>query len=345
MSTEPSASDLSVSWHDPTRVDPPPGWSEFIAAHDLHPVWDWSIVHAYTTASRVKVVTATVHDGQRIRALATGRFPGPRTRRAGTPLAGVVDLDCLASSALPGLALSDPGDPELLAEVVAALRTALRRRFGRRVRGMMLRQVGEDWLPVALRWPAVVRQGGPIAVLRNRFASFDDYLASLSRGRRKSLRQLTRNLDADPDLRVSYTPRGDEPAPLTADQVCDLVNRVVDRHHHRWWLRKRYMRLELARAKLAHPRVGRLTYHDRAGRLLAYATIWDHPTMPVLGAWGAPSVAEGGRKGLWFHCESVLVRWCIDSGKAGMIAGQGNAEDKRRLGYQLQPQWTVLLPQ
>ncbi len=260
-------------------------------------------------------------------------------------MTGVVDVDCLASSALPGIALSDPDDLELLAEVVTALRIALRQRFGQRLRGLMFRQIGAEWLPALLRRPAVVRQGGPIAVFHNRFSDFDEYLKSLGRKRRQSIQSITRRLEADPDLRVGSTLWGKEPTPLTADEAAGLLKHVVDRHHQRWWLRKRYLHPDLAQAKLDHPQVDRITYHDHAGRLLAYATIWNHPTMPLLGAWGALQPNEGGRKGLWFHCQAKLAKWCIDRGLAGMIVGQGSPEEKRRLGYDLQPQWTVLLPQ
>src|SRR5690606_19274214 len=203
--TDPSMSALSVAWHDPYRAEAPPGWSEFITAHKLHPLWDWSIVSTYARVSRVMVITATIHDDHGVKALITGRFPGIRLRRAGRPLTGVVDVDCLASSALPGIALSDPDDLELLAEVVTALRIALRQRFGQRLRGLMFRQIGAEWLPALLRRPAVVRQGGPIAVFHNRFSDFDEYLKSLGRKRRQSIQSITRRLEADPDLRVGST--------------------------------------------------------------------------------------------------------------------------------------------
>jgi hypothetical protein len=340
-----SKSSLSVAWHDPTCADAPAEWSKFVTAYQLLPVWDWAIIHAYAITSRPAVLAATVHSDSQVVALATARFVGPRTGRGAVPLMGLVDVDCLASSAMPGLALSDPDDPELLAEVLVALRAGLRQRFGVRVRGMMLRQIGSDWLPTVLRWPAVVRQGGPIGVFHNNFDDFDAYLATLRRTRRQSLRKLLHELDTDPGVRMAYTGHGDQPGPLTATEVCDLVNQVVDRHHTRWWLRKRYKTLELATAELAHPRTERLTYHDAEGRLLAYVLVGDHDRMPLLGTWGAPSLADGGRKGLWFHFQAVLIRWCIDTGREGLIAGQGSSEEKRRMGYRLHPQWAVLIPQ
>jgi hypothetical protein len=338
------SSGLSVAWHDPGSADAPPGWAEFVAKHQLWPVWDWPIVHATAASSRVAVLVATVHDGPRLVALATARFPGLRAGRAAVPLAGVVDIDCLASGSTAGIALPGDAGLALRTEVVAGLRDALRGRYGRRVRALMFRQVDADWLPAVLGWPAVVRQGHPIAVFKNRFADFPQYTASLSRSRRWSLRKLVRELDADPDLSVAFTGRGDSPGPLSVGQVCALQAQVVDRHHQRWFLRKRLMQPRLARAELAHPQLHRLTYHER-GRLLAYALVWDHPELPLAGTWGALAPADGGRDGLWFHFNAVLVRWCIETGRAGVTFGQGSAGEKRRLGYDLRRQWAVLVPQ
>jgi hypothetical protein len=341
---EPVSAGLTVAWHDPMSPTAPPGWSGFVATQALHGVWDWSVVHACATSAPVATLAATVHDGSQPRALVTARFPGPRAGRRAVPLAGVVDVDCLASGSLPGIAPAGDADPQLRTEIVAALRDALRRRYGARVRALMFRQVTEEWLPSILRWPAVAREGGPLAVFRNRFTDFDRYLASLHRDRRWSLRRVLRELAADPELTVSFTARGDPPKPLAVPEVCALLARVVDRHHRRWWLRKRYLAPPLARAQLAHRQVHRLTYHDGA-RLLAYALVWDHPRQPLLGTWGALPPAESGRNGLWFHMNAVLLRWCIEARADGVLAGQGSIVDKRRLGYDVCRQWAVLVPQ
>lgn len=340
------SSGLSVSWHDPTDSTPPPAWAGFVATHQPPGMWDWSIVHAIATSHRLAVLAATIHAGPEIIALVTARFPGLRTGRRAAPLAGVVDIDCLASASLPGIAMARPAaaDPQLRAETVTVLREALRREYGARVRALMFRQLDEDWLPAVLRWPAVVREGGPIAVFRNRFADFDGYLATLSKSRRWSLRKVIRELEADPGLAISFTGRGDPPAPLDVPTACALQDQVVDRHHHHWWLRKRRSAPALIRAQLAHPDVHRLTYHDRGGALLAFALTWDHPDLPDSGTWGAPAPTASGRDGLWFHFNALHVRWCIETGRAGIRFGQGSIAEKRRLGYQLRRQWAALVP-
>lgn len=334
---------LSVSWHDPTGAAPPE-WAGFVATHRLPAVWEWPIVRAAATTGRAAPLAATIHDGQRVCALVTARFPGLRTTRRAVPLAGVVDVDCLASSALPGIALAGEAGLALRAEIPPVLRDALWREYGRRVRGLLFRQLDEAWLPAVLRWPAVVREGGPIAVFRNRFASFDSYLASLSSRRRRTLRRTLRDLDGDPSFRVAFTGRGDPPGRLDVPSACQLHDQLVHRHHRRWWLRRRRLAPELARATLDHPRTHRLTYHDHDGGLLGYVLAWDHPELPdvSIGGWLPP--AAGGRDGLWFHMNALFVRWCIETGRAGLRFGQGNSAEKRRLGYHLCRQWAVLVP-
>jgi hypothetical protein len=335
---------LTVSWHDPAGAAAPPGWAGFVSGHRLPGTWEWPIVRAAAATSRPVPLAATVHEGPRVCALVTARFPGLRTGRR-VPLAGVVDIDCLASSAMPGIALAGDADPALRDEIPLVLRAALRREYGRRVRAVMFRQLDDGWLPAVLRWPAVVREGGPIAVFRNRFADFDGYLASLSSRRRRTLRRTLRDLDGDPSLTVAFTGRGDPPGPVDVPTACHLHNQLVHRHHRRWWLRKRLLAPELARAELDHPRTHRLTYHDRDGGLLGYTLVWDHPELPDVSTGGWLPHHEGGRDGLWFHLNALFVRWCIETGRAGLRFGQGSPAEKRRLGYEMCRQWTVLVPQ
>ncbi|MFY1693727.1 hypothetical protein [Plantactinospora sp. WMMB782] len=337
-------SGLDVALHDTSAADPPPGWAGFVAAGQLPALWDWSVVRAVAAARRSAVLAATVHDGATARGLVTARFVGARARRDAIPVAGVVDVDCLVSGSLPGITLDDPADPELLGATVVALRDTLRRTYGQRVRALLFRQTSAEMLPAVLGRPAVVREGGPVAVFHNRFDSFDGYLASLSRDRRGSLRRVVRRLDADPDLVVSFTGWGDPAEPLDLPTLRSLQARTVDRHHRRWYLRRRVSHPAVLRAVLDLPEVHRLTYRDTAGRLLAYGTAWDHPQRPVLGAWGALDPAQGGRKHQWFHHMAVYLRWCIETGRQGLLSGQASLPEKIQLGHEVRRQWAVLIP-
>jgi len=333
---------LSVELHDPWAGLPPEGWQKFIDGQGLPAQWDWVFTNARAVDGR-PVVAATVHDGHTVRGLCTARLLGPRWGSGAEtrPLAGILDVTCLYSSAEPGLVLDDES---LTGEAIAAVRQALRREFGVRLRGLLLRQVSAARLPAVLRWPAVVREGRPIAVFTNRFGDFDDYLAALPKKRRHFVRRTLRTFDDDPDLTIRFTARGDPRGPLPPARVRALGDSVVLRNHRKWWLRKRFTGSAAVRAALAHDRVDWLTYH-RGEELLACAQLWQHHELPHLGLWGAESIHDGGRRDLWFHFVATMIRWCVESRRAGLVGGQGTATAKRRLGFDLNRQWTVLIPQ
>lgn len=330
---------LTVDLHDPRVADAPAGWATFVAKEHLLATWSWPLVHA--AADRRTVIAGTVRHGSQIVGLVTGRFNGLRTGRSTTPLAGIVDVDNLGSSALPGITLAAGTDPSALTDAIGALRTALREAHGRRVRGLLLRQLPAEALTAALTRPAVVREGGPIAWLPNRFTSFEDYLRSLDRRRRQHLRRVLSTV-ATSDVRPVST-FGGGPVPVQPAQLCELTASVVRRHHDKWWLPKRFLSPEMAAAQLASPDVHVYGYRD-GDRLIAAGVIFDHPELPLTGSWGAYSVDEGGRRELWYHNNAELTRWCIETGRRGYLSGQGSLVEKRSLGQELIRQWSVLIP-
>lgn len=336
--------ELTVTFHDPAGTAPD-GWTDFVTRQGLPGVFDWSMVRAVTSTGQVAVVAATVSDGAVVRGLVTGRLNGLRRRRDATPVAGLIDVDNLVSGSVPGLVLEAGAGPELRIVAIRALREAVRDRYGHRVQALMFRQVTADALPAVLHWPAIVREGGPIAVFTNRYDDEQAYLATLTRSRRKLLRLTNNHVNGDPDLVMSYSGAGESAPPVTPEAVCALHARVVERNHRRRLLRKRFMQLEVAQAQLAHPGVERLTYHDRSGRLLAYTLVWNHPESPIAGAWGRLDPDEGGRKDLWFHSHLQLIRWCIATGHKELVWGQGSLSDKLRLGSEPRRQWAALVPQ
>jgi hypothetical protein len=339
---------LTVSLGSARALQAPAGWAEFVAEQQLPAFWAWPFVSLAARLHRSAVFAATVLDGARVRGVVTGRLVGPRARRGGIPAVGVFDVDCLLSGSMPGImleaGLDEAGRAELMTATLAAVRTALWQRYGRRVAAVMLRQVSAETLPAVLRWPAIVREGGPIAVFHNTFADVDEYLASLPRTRRQSLQRTERMLVADADVIVTSTLSGDAARPAATD-VRALHRRTVDRNHRHWFLRRRVVDLEMAQAQLSHPAVDWIAYQSRAGVLLGFCSLWQHPEMPHASLAGSLYPDPGGRKDLWFHWSLQLIRWCIDSGRSGLVSGQGAIELKRTLGYTAQRQWAVLIPQ
>ncbi|NUR52783.1 MAG: hypothetical protein HOV71_32040 [Hamadaea sp.] len=326
---------LTVRRHDPHRVAEPDGWTDFVAKNRLGVAWSWPLVHAAAAGGRQTALIGTLHDGSAVAGLVTGRFIGPRIGRQRAPLAGILDIDSLTTSCFPGIVTAQP---EAFGDAVHAVLAAVRG-----VQGVLLRQIIADTLPAVLRRPAITREGGPIAHFANRFGDFDAYAHSLGR-RRGPLRPVYNRLARDTDLVVESTMDGELSAPVTPLDLRRLVNLVVDRHHTRRWLRKRHLSEAVAAAQVGTPGVHLRTYRDRAGRLLAVHTVLDHPELPVSSAWGSLDLADGGRKDLWFHSNAELARWCIETGRAGFLSGQGSLTEKRRLGHELTRQWAVLIP-
>jgi hypothetical protein len=195
---------LTEALHDARRLNPPAGWEAFVRGQPLPSMWKWPMVGAAAMALGTAVVAATIHDGSNVRAIATARLTGLRSHRTAVPFAGVADVDCLTSASMPGIMYDAAGGASLYAEAVLALREALRRAYRHRIRAVMFRQVSAEMLPSVLRWPAIAREGGPIAFFRNTFADFDGYLASLTTSRRWSLRRSVREIEADEDLVISF---------------------------------------------------------------------------------------------------------------------------------------------
>ncbi|MCP2326885.1 hypothetical protein HDA40_005392 [Hamadaea flava] len=326
---------LTVRRHDPQRDVEPDGWADFADKNRLGVAWAWPLVRAAAAGGRQTALIATLHDGPDVAGLVTGRFIGPRVSRGRQPIAGILDIDSLTTSCFPGIVTERP---EAFGDAVDAVLTEVRG-----IQGVLLRQIVAETLPAVLRRPAVVREGVPMAHFANRFADFDAYAHSLGR-RRGPLRPVYNRLGRDTDLVVESTMDGDLSIPVTAADLRRLVNLVVDRHHTRRWLRKRYLSEAVAAAQVGTPGVHLRTYRDLAGRLLAVHTVLDHPDLPVSSAWGSLDLADGGRKDLWFHSNAELSRWCIETGRRGFLSGQGSLAEKQRLGHETTRQWQVLIP-
>jgi uncharacterized protein len=334
---------LTASLLDPATAVAPADWAGFVTDHALPAVWDWRLVYACALDRPGGVLAATIHDGQTVCGLVTARLRGARVGRGRAPLAGVIDVECLVSPSLPGVVLAPGAHPTAFGDAVVAFRAQVRRVYGRRVGAMLLRRIPAGHLTAVLREPALTRRADPVAVWHNRFTDFDDYLGSLTKNRRRSLRRTIAQFEANPDLIIAFTGRGDPRGRLDEAAMHELQASVVHRHRRHWYQRKRLTSSAVARAALDTPGVHWLTYHDRAGRLVAYGNVSDHHEWPVLGSWGARSQADGGPKHLWFYDMTSYLRWCIENDRQGLIVGRGSIGDKVSMGCELREQWDVLL--
>lgn len=326
--------DVCVAEVGPTE---PPGWGSYVRSRGLPAVWDWSLIRAKVDASAVPAFGITIRDGSTPIGVGAARVPSLRLR--GRLVQGVLDVDCLLSASMPGLHVD--GGAAGYEAALAGLRSAVRERFGRRINAMLLRQVPSALLAPAQRWSSIVREAPPIARFDNEFVDFDEYLGSLSKSRRKSLRRMMRRFEADDTVSCSFTATSEAVPDLDPRAACELSNAIVHRHHNLRWLPKRLMDPSVMAAILEHPDTDVVAYHE-AGRLIAVGCLVGPGRMPLAQAWGALHHEQGGRRDLWFHHEMTYLRHVIDSGLGGFISGAGTFEPKRSLGLRLTPNWSVL---
>lgn len=335
-----SDSELAVDLHDPVNAVAPADWDLFVDKSRLLPTWRWAVVRANALSVSGPCLAAAIRDGDRVVALANLRLRGPR--RLGL---GVAEVEAPGTSSLPGLALEaaqplgrTPVDAVLVRAVTTALERRLRAEFGRRPALIWYRQVYPCLLPVLACGVAVTYAGAPVAYFHNSYPDHDSYLASLTRSRRKEQRRLMRRTDEDPAITVTWGP---VPAKLDLARFYALVEDTCRRNHHQRWPPLRYPARQVLDALLADPATKMLSYH-RDGELISASMVIDHPVTPLAWARGALDPHSGGRSGIWFDTMGRVMRWVVESKRAGLIGGKGRVDLKREVGHESLPQWSVL---
>lgn len=336
--------ELDVCFHD-LAGPPPSGWDDYRRAARLTCAWDWALMRASGADGGPPRFAMTINDAGTLVGIAAARLPGVRLSPSAlrglsaerrTAL-GVLDVDCLLSSALSGVVVDGGADGYLAA--LTALRRATRARFGRRVAAILLRQVPEPLLATATRFPSVVLEAPPIGRHVLAYDSFDAYFSGLSRSRRNEFRQIER----DADVVVTYTGRGDtRPERLDLDTMLALVNDTVLQHRAHRWSPIRLVGPTLLNAVAHHEDVELITYQDPAGDLLGYGLLLGGGSWPVSWVAGFRPHGPGVRSGLWFHRELLYTKRAIERGLPGYVSGARTDEAKIRLGHQMTPVWSVL---
>ncbi|MEV6928959.1 hypothetical protein AB0M46_31320 [Dactylosporangium sp. NPDC051485] len=334
--------DLTVEFVDATRPEPPAGWDAFVASAAVHPVWHWPVVHATAGRRRGAALAAMLRDGPAVTGLVYARLAGPARTLA--------DVSCPGSSSMPGLVLPgglpsvlDPagvGGPgrALLAAAVAAFEAAVRRER-RRVRAVAYRSVFAGELPTVAGRFSLVGRGLPVTMFYNEYPSYERYLAGLSGSRRASQRRQVRLVEREPGLDSSFGPLAGGVDVARFNALADATSR---RHETRRWPRARRLSHPQRAALARVPGVLAARYARTGGELVGLGINFDHPSVPLAGPWGALDPHEGGPRGLWFDQHARILRWAIESGRAGVIGGKGLVELKCELGYEQVPQWLVL---
>jgi uncharacterized protein len=314
---------------DPAAEPVPPAWGRFVASQRLSPAWDAAALATLAPRHPRLLLGLVEHDGLTAAAFC-GRPRGPWA------LPAVFECKLLPMGSTPGVAFAADLDRAGRRAAVAAFEQALARRLGWRWLGVAYRQVGQTELD-AYDGPGRPRiSTSPVAVLENRWATMDEYLAGLSHRRRGRLRAMQRALVADPDLQVEIGGQ------VAADAASELAFQTELRH--------RRGRLdapgEPVPAAYFDALAGRegvlyLTYRDGGGRLLAFALAFDDGECLDATVWGSLDPHAGGHRNLLFDHYLRLIALAIERQRAAVGFGKPVTDAKRRFGCTSVPQFMV----
>jgi hypothetical protein len=329
---------VNVTVHDPRHDPQPTGWSGFFARHHLHAPWDYALMGVEAWLSRNPPLLVVAHaDGEIVGAMAVmvcvpGRgdnYAPPRTPRL-TPTVAQVYQPWLGGEGF----VVPSGD----VEVVRALEKGVRARLGPPLLGLVYRNVPASLAPMVAGRGRLVRPVTPAAsVLENRFADEDEWLASLSRNRRKNVRRIDRLIAADTSLAVRF-------APARSDVDGTVLAGLLRTHRAKFGGQPFDPRTPVAGAYLAaavrRADVHTLTYSDVDGQVVAFSTYLDHPVTPVLQFWAS----REDRGHLYFDCHARAIRHVIATGRKQLSAGRAKFEQKESLGFGACPMRVVGVP-
>ncbi|WP_414940519.1 GNAT family N-acetyltransferase [Amycolatopsis sp. cmx-11-51] len=331
---------------DPRRDAEPAYWDSLRAKAGLRADWSWEVLTTQAWAARTEQPVAVLLErgepcGVVSCAWVTGLTRRYRFARAsGRGRLGGLDVRSPGSGAIPGWWFdgedSDGGVGRLLDSFVPAMRAEL----GSGLRGMLIRQVGESGVDSVRGGLKVVRRTEDVAVLDvSPFSSRDDWMYSLARKRKQNLRKIFRTIEADPSIGVRIL-SGDGADPVG---IAELL-RYNGTKHHDVPIVPLPAFVGYVSALLRQPDVRVVEYRESAtGRLLAIATILDHPTRPIARHWAALPTELGGRPNLYFHFYGEAVRWAVEAGRHEVVFGKKMSEVKSSLGARLVPQYAAAL--
>ncbi|HEY9389214.1 MAG TPA: hypothetical protein VIR27_05505 [Mycobacteriales bacterium] len=325
------------------RTDPEPAyWADLRGRAGLPACWDYGLLTIAAWCSRFPLLLAVAGPDECPVGVFCASWVGVPGRwrsyvsATGRPRAGLVHVRVPGSMSTPGWWVHPQLSTEDRRDVVRDYLRAMRRELGPGCLGVLWRQVGESDLSVLPGRPRLVRETLPVALLPARWKDVDEWLDSLNRERRKSMRRRGRQFDADPDLRMSIAPA----TRLDTAQVVALQRLHERKYEHPLWGRMPVPGSYLD-ALCRREDVLTLAYHDGAGRLLSFNVVMDDPTWPIAGYYAALPANTGGRGHLYFDQYRHLVSWAIGAGKEGVFWGKGNHELKREFGATLVRQFVV----
>ncbi|WP_024875578.1 hypothetical protein [Saccharomonospora piscinae] len=330
------------------RVDPePPYWRELRALAGLRGDWAWDVLRQQAWCARTPWSVAVSLKGSRPRGFVAAAWIGTRSRRHRFAtsrrggLLGGLDIRAPGSGAFPAWWFADTDGDGGCGRLLTEYLPSMRRLLGAGMKATLIRQVPGEGVATLAGRLHLVRETEPIArVPTAGFTGRDDWLASLPRRRKAQLRKVFDAIEADVDLTVEVLPG----SAVDAVELAELL-RLNEVKHRDVPIVPLPQFVGYLRRLLLQPDVFVLCYRDgNSRRLVAAATVYDHPQWPLARAWSSLPVEDGGRADAYFHMYGELVRWSIERGRRGVVLGKKMAKLKTSLGAELVPQYAAVVP-
>jgi hypothetical protein len=334
---------LELEVLDPRHEPEPDCWAALRARAGLRADWSWTVLTAQAWCSRAPWLVTILRDAGEPVGVVCACWAGLPMRRhayvsAGRARwAGVLHVRSPGTSALPGWWAADGlSTRDLLRRYISGMR----REFGPGMRGALIRSLGEADLPALAGRVRLVRPTEELGQITTAgWREPEDWLATLSKNRRKDLRKICRRIDADPTIEVIVGP-GTDADPFA---VAALLRHNERKYRHP--LSPLPQHTGYLAELFRQPDVVVIRYHARpSGELLGVGSILDHPRRPVGRHWSALPVEQGGRSRLYFHCYTAMVSWAVRTGRPYLLVGKTLPEVKRSMGAELVPQFAAAVP-
>ncbi len=171
----------------------------------------------------------------------------------------------------------------------------------------------------------------PSVELKINFRSFDDYLASLSKSTRKSLKKKFKEIDDQPLLKVEVQDNLGE----LADDAYQLYLNTLQKSEIQFEVLPRSFFEQIA-ARM--PGEAKFFLWKLNGKLVAFdLCLVSHNQM--VDEYIGLDYSVAYQYHLYFDTYRVIIRWCIENGIQSYEAGALNYEPKKRLDFVFTPQY------
>jgi hypothetical protein len=333
---------LTAAAVDPLTEPIPAGWDEFVTGQRPPPVWDSRLLRIAAWCDRVPATAVLVSEAASARPVAAFYVrhlgpvsPGRFVRPGRMPVVTLSECRAVPWTGA-GMVFAADTDQRDRREAVRVFERALGRRVGAGGRLIAYRSLPAEHLAVVPTARRLRLPQSPHMVLYNRWPDLPSYLATLDRAWRKRLRQIRRAVDADPTVRFEVTGTID-----TAD-ACWLAEVVRRRYLPRWFTPPPPRPASYFERFSQLPGTWFFAYRDPQARLLAFQAGYDNGEELYARTWGARTLADSGRRNLYFDDYLRQVELMIRTGRRRLDLGAGMPEIKARYGARAEPQWVVM---